>query len=147
MSARWLGALVRARQAQEERAQHELASAERRANDARAARRLANAKVEDLAEATGVDTRLTGPAFAATAAALQSAAAASAMAGFLAQQAELSATQRRDDLRRAAIDRDVAEHLQDTAVAAERALASRAAQRDLDETAARLHRTRSEAAR
>jgi hypothetical protein len=145
MSPRWMGALVRARQAQEELAQYELATAERRARDAHEARRRANAKVDELVKTSGEDAQLTGPAFAAAAAALQSAAATSAMATFSAAQADLGADHRLDLLRRAAIDRDVAEHLQDTAHAAERVTAQLLAQRDLDETAARLHRARKEA--
>ena len=142
MSPKWLGALVRARQAQEDVAQYELASAERRAREAHAARRRANARVDELAEVSGPDAMLTGPAFAAAAAALQSAAAASSMAGFAAEQADLGTLHRRDALQRAAIDRDVAEHMQDNATAVERARASHRAQLELDEVAARLHRDR-----
>lgn len=142
MSARWLSALVKARQAQEDVAQYELASAQRRAQEAHAARRRASARVDELADASGADAMLTGPAFAAAAAALQSAAAASSMAGFAAEQADLGTMHRRDALQRAAIDRDVAEHMHDNASAAERALAGHRAQLELDEVAARLHRDR-----
>ena len=140
-----MGALVRARQAQEELAQYQLASAERRARDAHDARRRANAKVDELSQLSGDDARLTGPAFAAAAAALQSAAATSAMAAFVAQQADLGTSQRLDQLRHAAINRDVAEHLQDNATAAERAFELQAAQRELDESAGTRHRARTEA--
>jgi hypothetical protein len=142
MSTRWLSALVKARQAQEDVAQYELASAQRRAREAHAARRRANERVDELAEATGPDAMLTAPAFAAAAAALQSAAAASSMAGFAADQADLGTVHRRDALHRAAIDRDVAEHMQENAAAVERAHVSHRAQMELDEVAARLHRDR-----
>ncbi len=139
-----MGALVRARQAQEDVAQHELASATRRAQEAHDARRRASSRVDALAELSESDARLTGAAFAASAAALQSAAAANALATFVAEQADLSTGHRRDALRQAATDRDVAEHLEDNAREAERAEAARVAQRDLDESAARLHRRRME---
>jgi hypothetical protein len=142
VSARWLNALVKARQAQEDVAQYELASAQRRAREAHAARRRASARVDELAETTGPDAMLTGPAFAAAAAALQSAAAASAMAGFAAEQADLGTVHRQDALQRAAIDRDVAEHMQENATAVEAARARQRAQLELDEVAARLHRDR-----
>lgn len=144
MSARWLSALVKARQAQEDLAQYELASARRRAREAHSARLRADARVDELSGLTdaGADAELTGPAFAAAAAALQSAAAASSMAGFAAAQADLGTAHRRDALHRAAIDRDVAEQLQDNAVAVERHRASHRAQLELDEVAARLHRDR-----
>ncbi len=76
---------------------------------------------------------------------MQAAAATNAMATFVAQQADLGTGQRLDQLRRAAINRDVAEHLQDTAVSAERAVELQAAQRELDESAGIRHRARTEA--
>jgi hypothetical protein len=140
MSPKWLSTLVKARQAQEDQAQYELASAERRARAAHLATRRANAKVDELVEVAGPDATMTASAFVASAAALQSAAANHAIAVFAAEQADLGAGHRLDYLRRAATDRGAAENLHDAQLETERKHSERIAQRDMDEAAARVHR-------
>jgi hypothetical protein len=137
MSTKWLSALVRARQAQEDVAQRELAEAERRARRASAFARHNADRIDAL---TAEDAELTVPAFVAAAVALQAAAATHAASVASVAHARAESDERRVDLRRAARERFVAEDMQRHARAAEAARLAAAEQRTQDEIAATVHR-------
>jgi flagellar export protein FliJ len=141
MSAQWLTSLVRARQIQQDAAQQQLAEAERGVHSARARVRREAERLDALA-AAAEETDV--PAFVAAAVALQAAAATHAAARTAAQQADDHADSRRGALHEAAVAASSAEELQERAARAERERAARAAQRDLDEVAAGIHRRTSE---
>lgn len=137
MTTKWLVALVRARQVQEDVAQRELAEAERRARRASAFARHNAERIEAL---SAEEAELTVPAFIAAAVALQAAAATHAAAMASADHAHADSEERRIDLRRAARERFVAEDMHNQVRAAERAKRAAAEQRDHDEVAATVHR-------
>lgn len=137
MSARWLNSLVRARQLQEDAAKQNLASAQRSAHRAHERVRY-NADRLDSLTAAGAEESAT--AFVAAAVALQAAAATHSAAVGCATDADGVAAERLDDLGAAARARRSAEELNERELAAERQRAAHAAQRDLDEIAARVHR-------
>ena len=97
MTTKWLAALVRARQVQEDVAQRELAEAERRARRASA---FAPPQRRSHRGAQRRGAELTVPAFVAAAVALQAAAATHAAAMASVAHAEAESDERRIDLRR-----------------------------------------------
>lgn len=137
MSPKWLSSLVRARQAQEDLAKQQLATAQRLAHVAHARVRYDAERLDSLTAAGAEDS---ASAFVAAAAALQAAAATHAAATRAAADATRTVADRRDDLGDAACARRTAEQMHDKQVAAEQALVRAAAQRELDEVAARVHR-------
>jgi hypothetical protein len=137
VTTKWLVALVRARQVQEDVAQRELAEAERRARRASAFTRHNAERIEAL---SAEEAELTVPAFVAAAAALQAAAATHAAAMASADHAYADSEERRIDLRRAARERFVAEDMHNHVRAAEQAKRAAAEQREHDEVAATVHR-------
>lgn len=137
MSARWLTSLVRARQLQEDAARQRLATAERIKQRANARVRYDEERLESLREA---DAECSAPVFVAAAVALQAAAATHAAAVHMAESAAADETERRGELGAAARARRSAEELAERADAAEQLRLNRAAQRDLDEIAARVQR-------
>jgi hypothetical protein len=137
MTTKWLAALVRARQVQEDVAQRELADAERRARRASAFARHNADRIDAL---SAEDAELTVPAFVAAAVALQAAAATHAAAIASVTHARAESDERRIDLRRAARERFIAEDMQKHARAAESARLAAAEQRTQDEIAATVHR-------
>lgn len=136
-TAKWLTSLVRARQLQEDAARQRLASAERIKQRANARVRYDEERLASLCEA---GSEANAPAFVAAAVALQAAAATHAAAVHMAQDAQHEEDGRRGELGDAARARRSAEELAERSEAAERARLSRAAQRELDEVAARVHR-------
>jgi hypothetical protein len=140
MSPKWLGTLVRARQAQEDAKAQQLATAEHHAARAHDRARAEEVRVEELRSVQ--DEQQSAAAFVAASAAVHSAAAVLSGAIFAAGQADLATEQRRDELRAAALTRGAAENLQTRVEDDERAEAARLAQHDLDEIGARLHRAR-----
>jgi hypothetical protein len=137
VTTKWLVALVRARQVQEDVAQRELAEAERRARRASAFARHNADRIEALSVE---EAELTVPAFIAAAVALQAAAATHAAAMASADHAYADSEERRIDLRRAARERFVAEDMHNHVRAAEQAKRAAAEQREHDEVAATVHR-------
>jgi hypothetical protein len=137
MSAKWLNSLMRARQLQEDAAKQRLASAQR--NVARANGRV-KYDAERLDSLIAADAEDQASAFVAAAVARQAAAATHSASIRYAAQAEQDASVRRDELGDAARARLTAEELNERHVAAERHRMALAAQRDLDEIAARMHR-------
>ncbi len=137
MTPRWLDTLVRARQAQEDHAKQQLATAERLASRAYARVRYDEARVESLTAARAEDS---APAFVAAAVALQAAAATHAAATRAAEEASTVVAGRRAELGEAARARRTAEEMREQHVSAELDRAAAAAQRELDEIAARVHR-------
>lgn len=135
--ARWLTSLVRARQLQEDAARQRLATAERIKQRANARVRYDEERLESLRD---VQAESSAPVFVAAAVALQAAAATHAAAVHLAAAAEADETERRGELGDAARARRSAEELADRAAVAEQVRLSRAAQRELDEIAARVQR-------
>ena len=137
MSKAWLAGLLRARQAQEDVAAQRLAAAERRAHRAAARVRYDRDRLDSMRM---VDTTYTAPAFVAAAAALQAAAATHAAAVQVAAQISTDEQLRRADLGTAAQARRTVEELHERQLAEVAAEAERAAQRELDEIAARISR-------
>lgn len=138
MSPRWLSSLVRARQLQEDAARQQLASAER---SARRAHQQAARDAERLDSMTGAESEQRSVAgFVAAAAALQACAAAHSAARVAASNADGAVETNRALLGDSAKRRMGAEELEERYVSVERARAAAHAQRDLDETAARMHR-------
>lgn len=137
MSKNWLVSLVRARQAQEDVAKQELATAQRLAHRAHGRVRYDAERIDSL-RAAGAEG--SASAFVAAAVALQAAAATHAAAVQSAADAAAGVETRRDELGDAARARRTAEELHAQEVAVEAARASAAAQRDMDEIAARVHR-------
>jgi hypothetical protein len=137
MAKQWLASLVRARQVQENVAKQRLATAERLAHRAHARVRYDADRIDSLRSA---DAEASAPAFVAAAVALQAAAATHSAARCAAEDAVRGVARRRVELGSAARARRTAEELNDQALAAERAAAARAAQHELDEVAARVHR-------
>jgi len=141
MSPKWLNSLVRARQLQEDAAKQHLATAERLARRAHDRARVVDERLDSL---VAVEAERSVPAFVAAAAALQAVAASHAAARQAAAQAEGDVARNREQLGNSARRRMGAEELQERYVSVERARAATLAQRDLDEIAARVHRTRTE---
>lgn len=137
MTTKWLVALVRARQVQEDVAQRELAEAERRYRRASAFARHNAERIDSL---TAEEAELTVPAFVAAAVALQAAAATHAAAIASATHAHADSEERRADLRRAARARSVAEDMHEQVRAVEVARQAKVEQRTQDEIAAMVHR-------
>ncbi|HZC72949.1 MAG TPA: hypothetical protein VE442_19790 [Jatrophihabitans sp.] len=137
MAKNWLSGLMRARQAQEDVAAQRLAAAERAARRAQAKVRYDRERLDGLRTGNAV---YEAPAFVAAAVALQAAAATHAATMKLAGNAADVVQERRGELVDAARARRTAEelHERDAAEAANRA--HRAAQHQLDEMAARMHR-------
>jgi hypothetical protein len=130
--------LVRARQLQEDAARQQLASAER---SARRAHEQAARDAERLESLTDTEPEHRSvAAFVAAAAALQACAAAHSAATVAAASADSVVDANREVLGDSAKRRMGAEELEERYVSAERAKAAARAQRDLDETAARVHR-------
>jgi hypothetical protein len=138
---KWLTSLVRARQLQEDNAKAQLATAQRIAHSAHARVRYDAERLDSLVAA---DAQPSAPAFVAAAVALQAAAATHAAASRAAVRATEEAELQRDVLRGAARARRTAEELQERQEAVERARLAHAAQLELDEVAARVHRDRTE---
>jgi hypothetical protein len=137
MTTKWLLALVRARQVQEDVAQRELADAERRARRASAFARHHGERIDAL---NAAEAELTVPAFIAAAVALQAAAATHAASLATVEHAHADSEERRGDFRHAARARLIAEDLHDQALAIEVARQTAAEQREQDEVAATVHR-------
>jgi flagellar FliJ protein len=137
MPNKWLSGLLRARQAQEDAAAQQLAVAERTARRAAAKVRYDRERLDTLRPADAV---YEAPAFVATAAALQAAAATHAASIRLAGHSADSVEERRDELIEATRARRTAEELHERALAEAANRARRAAQSELDEIAARTHR-------
>jgi hypothetical protein len=137
MTTKWLVALVRARQVQEDVAQRELAQAERRARRATAFARHNAERIEAL---SAEEIELTVPAFVAAAVALQAAAATHAAAMASAEHAYADSEERRSELRHAARARFIAEDMHEQVRTAEAARQASAEQREHDEVAATVHR-------
>lgn len=137
MSKNWLVSLVRARQAQEDVAKQELATAQRLAHRAHGRVRYDAERIDSL-RAAGAEG--SASAFVAAAVALQAAAATHAAAVQSAADTAAGVETKRDELGDAARARRTAEELHAQEVAVELARASAAAQRDMDEIAARVHR-------
>lgn len=142
MSKAWLNGLLRARQAQEDVAKQHLATAQRASHRADAQARAERHRLETLRfdESATYSTS----AFVAAAVALQAAAATHAAAVSAAEESQFAVEQRRDVLGDAARARRTAEelHERDRAEASDRL--RRAAQRELDEIAARASRDQAE---
>jgi hypothetical protein len=143
MARAWLDGLLRARQAQEDVAKQHLASAERSARRAAARAVGESARVDSLRIA---DTEFSAAAFVAAAVALQAAAATHAAAVGAAEQSRAAVGQRREELTDAARARRTAEELHERERAELGARTQRVAQREMDETAARVHRDGTETA-
>jgi hypothetical protein len=137
VSAKWLNSLVRARQLQEDAAKQRLASAQRNLSRAHVRVKYDAERIDTLVAAEAEDQ---ASAFVAAAVARQAAAATHSASIRVAAQAEQETTVRRDELGDAARARLTAEELNERHVAAERHRMALAAQRDLDEIAARMHR-------
>lgn len=137
MSAKWIASLVRARSLQEDAAKQNLASAQRNSLRARDRIKYDADRVDSLI-AAGAEDQAT--AFVAAAVARQAAAATHSASISYAAQLDDEVVVRRDELGDAARARLTAEELNDRQVAVERHHAALAAQRDLDEIAARMHR-------
>lgn len=137
MKKRWLTALVRSRQLQEDAAKQRLAASQLNARRANSRVRYDRERLEALAAADAIDA---APAFVAAAVALQAAAATHAAAIEAARAADVTVTQRRSELGAASRARRTAEHLQEQHLAELRARADAATLRELDEIAARVHR-------
>lgn len=142
MTAKWLTSLVRARQIQEDGAKRQLASAQRVAHSARARVRYDAERLDSLIAA---DAQESASAFVAAAAALQAAAATHAAATRAADRAGSEVGTQRGVLGDAARARRGAEELHERQEALERAQRAALAQRELDEVAARVHRSTMEA--
>jgi flagellar biosynthesis chaperone FliJ len=137
MSPKWLTSLVRARQLQEDNAKARLATAQRISHSAHARVRYDADRLDSLVAA---DAQQSAPAFVAAAVALQAAAATHAAASRAADRADGEVDNQRITLGAAARARRSAEELHEREVSAEQARAARAAQQELDEVAARVHR-------
>jgi flagellar export protein FliJ len=137
VSPKWLTALVRARQLQEDAAQRDLAAAERLA---RRAHGYVRHNAERLESLSTEDAKVTVPAFVAAAVALQAAAATHAAAVASAEHARVECQNRRAGLREAARARRTAEDLHEKASAVEARQRASAEQRAYDEVAAGVHR-------
>jgi hypothetical protein len=137
VSAKWLNSLVRARQLQEDAAKQRLASAQRNVVRAHGRVKYDAERLDSLIAAEAEDQ---APAFVAAAVARQAAAATHSASIRFAVEAEDEATTRRGELGDAARARLTAEELNERQLAAERHRMALAAQRDLDEIAARMHR-------
>jgi hypothetical protein len=137
VTTKWLLALVRARQVQEDVAQRELAQAERRARRATAFARHNAERIEAL---SAEEIELTVPAFVAAAVALQAAAATHAAAIASEAHAFADSAERRVELRHAARARFIAEDMHDQVRSVEAARHASAEQREHDEVAATVHR-------
>jgi hypothetical protein len=137
MSAKWLNSLMRARQLQEDAAKQRLAGAQRNAHRAHGRVKYDAERIDSLIAAEAEDQ---ATAFVAAAVARQAAAATHSASVRYAEQAEHEAGVRREELGEAARARLTAEELNERQVAAERHRMALAAQRDLDEIAARMHR-------
>jgi hypothetical protein len=142
MSPKWLTSLVRARQIQEDGAKRQLATAERVARTARARVRYDADRLDSLVAADAQDS---ASAFVAAAVALQAAAATHSAATRAADRAGSEVVTQRDVLGDAARARRSAEELHERQVAVEHARLAAIAQRELDEVAARVHRSGVEA--
>ena len=137
MSPKWMTSLVRARQLQEEAAKQSLATAQREVISAQEQIRYNCERIDSLVAADAQDS---APAFVAAAVALQAAAATHSYSVACAAQAAQQVLARRDDLGAAARARRTAEEIEQRVQATELHLAALAAQRDLDEVAARISR-------
>ncbi|MCU1659526.1 MAG: hypothetical protein JWO57_4182 [Pseudonocardiales bacterium] len=137
MSKKWLTSLVRARQVQEDAARQRLATAQRLAHRAHARVRYDADRIDSLRDAGAEDS---ATAFVAASVALQAAAATHAAAVQMADDAVRGVAGRRDELGAAARARRTAEELREQELVIERTRAASAAQRELDEIAARVHR-------
>jgi flagellar biosynthesis chaperone FliJ len=142
MSKKWLVSLVRARQAQEDVAKQELATAQRLAHRAHGRVRYNADRIDSLRSAGAEGS---ASAFVAASVALQAAAATHSAAVQSAVEAVEGVATRRDELGDAARARRTAEELHAQEVAIQLARATAAAQRDMDEIAARVHRDNAEA--
>ncbi|HEY3736457.1 MAG TPA: hypothetical protein VGL26_03365 [Jatrophihabitans sp.] len=134
---KWLSSLVRARQLQEDAAKQHLATAQRHVVRAHERVKYSADRVDSLIAAGAQDQ---ATAFVAAAVARQAAAATHSATIRYAEQAEDEADARRDELGEAARARLTAEELNERHLATERHRAALAAQRELDEVAARIHR-------
>jgi hypothetical protein len=137
MTPKWLSGLVRARQAQEDFAKQELATAQRLAHRAHARVRYDAERLDSLIQAGAQGS---APAFVAAHVALQAAAATHAAAIRAAAEAVEAVSGRRGDLSSAATARRSVEEMRDRRVAAEQVALAAKAQQELDEVAGRIHR-------
>jgi hypothetical protein len=139
MSAKWLSSLVRARQLQEDSAKAQVATAQRISRSAHARVRYDADRLDSLVAADAQDS---ASAFVAAAVALQAAAATHAAACRAADRASTEVDLQSERLRSAARARRTAEELNERHESIERARLAGAAQRELDEAAARQHLNR-----
>ena len=138
MSKGWIAGILRVRQVQEDAARHHQAEAEFAATRARI---RARNESERLAGLTAEQDDGTSSAFVAAAVALQAAAATHSAAVQAVSAADYEVDERRARLGVAARARRSVENLHEQHRAAEQAAAQAAEPRDLDEVAARLHRS------
>lgn len=137
MSAKWLTSLVRARKAQTDLAAQQLAAA-RRAE--RLARLRLNRADDHIDELQNGEHETDPTAFVAALVAVQSAAAARAVAAGAARSTNADTARRVRDLGVAATSQFSVEELRNREDRAEAAVAARTAQHELDEAAATVHR-------